>query len=68
MYKLITSARDTDELSIDFDRDRGRRQPELSKNKNQKVNFILEVCLKIYLVLLNTENWAWFKVDVNKKH
>ena len=26
MYKLITSARITDDLSIGFDRDRGRRQ------------------------------------------
>ena len=26
MYKLITSARGSDDLSIGFDRDRGRRQ------------------------------------------
>ena len=25
MYKMITSARDTDDLSVGFDRDRGRR-------------------------------------------
>ena len=43
MYKLITSARDTDDLSIGFDRYRGRRQRELTKNKLKKVNFILDL-------------------------
>ena len=33
LYKLITSARNTDDLSIGFDRDRGRRQRELTNNK-----------------------------------
>ena len=32
MYKLITSAKDTDDLSIGFDRDRGRRREELTNN------------------------------------
>ena len=36
MYKLITSGRNTDDLSIGFDRDRGRRQRELTNNKNIK--------------------------------
>ena len=36
MYKLITSASDTDDLSIGFDRDRKRRQRELENNKNSK--------------------------------
>ena len=36
MYKLITSARDTDDLPFGFDRDRGRRQQEVTNNKNQK--------------------------------
>ena len=36
LYKLTTSARDTDDLSFGFDRDRGRRQRELTNNKNQK--------------------------------
>ena len=34
MYKMITSARDTDDLSIGFDRDRGRRQREFNNTKN----------------------------------
>ena len=36
MYKLLTSASDTNDLSIGFDRDRNRRQRELTNNKNQK--------------------------------
>ena len=46
MYKLITSAKDTDDLSIGFDRDRGRRRDELTYNKNTKgdnhVRFMLK--------------------------
>ena len=46
MYKLITTAKDANDLSIGFDRDRGRRQRELTNSKNIKgkyhVRFILE--------------------------
>ena len=34
MYKLSTSSRGSDDFSIGFDRDRGRRQRELTNNKN----------------------------------
>ena len=34
MYKLLTSSKDSDDLSIGFDRNRGRRKNELSNNKN----------------------------------
>ena len=36
MYKLLTSSKGSDDLSIGFDRDRGRRQRELTNNKTQK--------------------------------
>ena len=36
MYKLITSARDTDDLSICFDHSGDRRRRELTDNKNLK--------------------------------
>ena len=39
MSELITSARDTDDLSIGFDCDRDRRPRELNKNKTQKGKF-----------------------------
>ena len=36
MYKLITSPRNTDDLSFGFDRGRGKRQRELTNNENIK--------------------------------
>ena len=36
MYKLITSARNTDDFSIGFDRSRDRRKQELTNNKKIK--------------------------------
>ena len=36
MYKLLTSSKDSDDLSIGFDRNRGRSKSELSNNKSIK--------------------------------
>ena len=36
MYKLLTSSKDSDDLSIGFDRDRTRRRNELTNKKNIK--------------------------------
>ena len=46
MYKLITSSRGSDDLSIGFDRDRGRRQRELTNNKSRKGKYHVRI---IYL-------------------
>ena len=46
MYKLITSARNTDDLSIGFDRSRDRRQRQLTNNKIQKGKFHLRIYLE----------------------
>ena len=46
MYKLITSAKDTDDLSFDFDRDRRKRQRELTNNKNQKGKYQVRIMLR----------------------
>ena len=48
MYKLKTSARGSDDFSIGFDRDRGRRQRELLKNKNQKVKLRFTNMLRVF--------------------
>ena len=45
LYELITSARDTDDLSFGFDRSRDRRQQDLTKNKTQKGIFHLGIYL-----------------------
>ena len=46
LYKLITSAKGLDDLSGGFDRDRNRRQQELTNNKIQKGNFHVGIMLK----------------------
>ena len=35
-YKLLTTSKSSDDLSIGFDRDRNRRQRDLTINKNKK--------------------------------
>ena len=46
MYKLITSAKATDDLSIAFDRDREERQLELTNNKNLKGKYQVRIMLR----------------------
>ena len=46
MYKLITSSRGSDDLSIGFDRDRNRRQRDLTNNKNIKGKYHVTIMPK----------------------
>ena len=46
MYKLLTSSKDSDDLSIGFDRNRGRRKNELTNNKNIKGKYHIRIYLK----------------------
>ena len=46
LYKLITSAKVSDDLSIGFDRSRNRRRDELAQNKNVKCKYLLKIMLK----------------------
>ena len=55
MYKLITSAEDSDDLSIGFRHCREKRKQELNHNKSKKCKDHLRIMLKMYLVLLNTK-------------
>ena len=69
-FKLITSSKVSDGLSIEFDRDRNRGQGELTDNKNRKEAIKLELCLGMYSILLNIKkNYLWFRIktDNNKK-
>ena len=45
MYKLLTSSKDSDDLSIGFDRNRGRKN-ELTNNKNIKGKYHIRFYLK----------------------
>ena len=46
MYKLITSAKNTNDFSICFDKDRVRRQRQLTNNKTQKGKYHVRIYLK----------------------
>ena len=46
MYKLLTSSRGSDDLSIGFDRDHTRRRNELTNNKNIKGKYHVRIYLK----------------------
>ena len=47
MYKLITSARDTDDLSIRSDRDQNRRRNELTYDRNRKTKYHIKVMFMV---------------------
>ena len=53
MYKIITSCRGSDELSIGFDRSGDRRKQELTNDKTIKGKHHVTIMLKDILVLLN---------------
>ena len=46
MYKLITSSKDSNDLSIGFDNSRNTRRPELAVNKNIKGKYHVKIMLK----------------------
>ena len=46
MYKLLTSSKDGDDLSIGFDRNRGRKKNELTNNKTIKGKYHIRIHLK----------------------
>ena len=43
MYKILSSARGSDDLSLGFDRDGKRRQQQLTDNKNQRGKYHIKV-------------------------
>ena len=60
MYKLITSAEGSDDLSEGFDRDRNRRQREMTNNKNQKRRYHIRYCLKVFFGFAGHQERASF--------
>ena len=46
MYKLLTTSKDNDDLSVGFDRNRDRRQRELTNNKTQRGKYHVSIMLK----------------------
>ena len=72
MYELTISSRDSDDLSIGFDRDRRTRQPKYTVTKNMKGKIHVSVMLKEIFVFAEHEETATYslgfklKVSVNK--
>ena len=60
MYKLITSSKNSDDLSIGFDRSRARRQDEMTDNKNVKGKFHLRNMLKDVFGFAESQEKATF--------
>ena len=46
MYKLLSSSRESDDLSVCFDRNRDRRKRELTNNKNIKCKYHVRIFLR----------------------
>ena len=66
MYKLLTSSRGSNDLSIGLDRDRGRRKDELAQNKNVKSKYHLRGML-FYLFGFDEsqESYLWFRLQTH---
>ena len=67
MYKLITSSRGFDDSSIGFDRDRNRRQRELTNNKTQKRKYHVRIFLKdvFGLAEYQKKRYIWTRLQIN---
>ena len=72
MHKLLTSSRGSDDLSISFDRDRNRRQRELTNNKTQKGKYHVRIYLKDAFGFAEYQKqsyiWTQLQTNVNKKY
>ena len=63
MYKLLTSARGSDDLSIGFDCDCGRRQQELTIKKSIKGKYHVSINLRDVLRFAQWQKKATFGLD-----
>ena len=65
MFKILTSSKDGDDLSIGFIGGRNKRKEELISNKILKVNIILEFFLEKVFYLLNTKKQQYMVSFLN---
>ena len=66
LYKLITSDRGCDDLSIGFHRDRDRRRLEITNNKNLKGKYHVRIYLKdIFGFAEYKEKGTWTRLQIN---
>ena len=65
MYKLLTSDKDRDDLSIGFDRNRGGRKSELTNNKCIRGKYHFRSYLKVFFVLAEHQKKDQMVSDTN---
>ena len=63
MYKLLISSKDSDDLSISFDRSRNRRKDELAQNKRVKRKYHLKNMLKDVFGFAECQEKATYGLD-----
>ena len=67
MYKLVTSAEDTDDLPIGSDRDSKRRQQELTNYKCINGKYLLRIMLKDAFGFSDNQQKATYGLGYNLK-
>ena len=65
MYKLKTSSRTSLDLSIGFDRVRGKEQEALTRNRMLKEKIMSQLCSGKFLVLQNAKKKQLMDGDIN---
>ena len=66
LYKLISSAKDSDDLSTRFDMKRARRRDELTNNKKIKIKYHLRNILKDVFVFVEGQEKATYRLGYKK--
>ena len=67
MHKLISSSRDSDDLSIGFHRSNGVRERKLTNKKTTKVNYHVRVYLKDVFVFAEHQNNCTYGLGYKSK-
>ena len=62
LYKLINSSKNSDDLSIGFDRSRKRRRDELAQNKNVKGKYHVKIMLSDIFGFAECQEKATFRL------
>ena len=67
MYKLITSAKVCEDLSIGFDRDHGRRRDELTDNENVKSKVYVKNNAQDCLRLCTASRKSYLRIRIKNR-
>ena len=71
VFKLLSSSKESDDLSYGFDRSRDRKKRELTNNNNIKDKYHLRNCLRDFFWICraprNSNLWFGIQINVNTK-